>query len=176
MHTAPTWFSNTSPSLIQKLQNSALRKATSCDKMTSIDYLYEETKMLPVQDHVSLISSQYLARVLQPNNPSHSVVTSPSSSRNMKQLLQSRFLHYVAPHLSNVILPPPIMGQPSSPYILDTYILLPFPSLFYLITASFRLLPRKWFLKKLTFLGPTEVPFHNFDLLSVAPSIPIVRG
>jgi len=30
--------------------------------------------------------------------------------------------------------------------------------------------------KKQTFPGPTEVPFHNFILLSVAPSIPIVKG
>ena len=101
------WFPNTSPSLIQKLQaiqNSALRIATGCVAMTSIDHMQEETKMLPVQDHLSLISSQYLARTLQPNNPSHSVVTSPSGIRNMKQTLQSRFLHCVAPYLSSGIL------------------------------------------------------------------------
>ena len=33
--------------------------------------------MLPVQDHLSLICSQYLARALQPNNPSHNLATSP---------------------------------------------------------------------------------------------------
>ena len=59
MYAAIIWFPTTSPSPIQKflqtIQNSALRIATSCVKMTSIDY--EENKMLPVQDHVSLISS-----------------------------------------------------------------------------------------------------------------------
>ena len=39
MYAAPIWFPNTSPSLIQKLpsfQNSALRIATGCVKITSI--------------------------------------------------------------------------------------------------------------------------------------------
>jgi len=87
MYAAPIWFHNTSPSHIQKLQtiqNSALRIATGCVKMTSVDHLHEETEMLHVKDHLSLISFQYLARALQPKNPSHSVVTSPSGSRNMK--------------------------------------------------------------------------------------------
>ena len=63
--------------------------------------------MFLVQDHLSLIFYQYLVRALQPNNPSHSVVTSPSGIRNLKQTLQSRFFHPVAPHLSSGILPPP---------------------------------------------------------------------
>ena len=49
MYAAPIWFPNTSPSLIQKLQNiqnSALRIATGCIKVTSIDLLHEETKTL----------------------------------------------------------------------------------------------------------------------------------
>ena len=73
MYAALIWFSNTSPSPIHKIQtiqNSALRIATGCVKMTSINYLHEESKMLPVQDHLSLISSQHLVRALQPNNSS----------------------------------------------------------------------------------------------------------
>ena len=141
MHATFIWFHftalSTSPSLIQKLQtiqNSALYIATGCVKMTSIDHLLEETEILPAQNHFSLISYQYLARVLQPNNPSHSVVTFPSGSRNMKQTLQSRFPHCAAPYLSSGILPPPIMVPPSSPLILDLF---PITSLFYLITVSF---------------------------------------
>ena len=57
----------------------------------------------------------------------------------MKQTLQSQFQYCVAPYLSNGILPPSIMGQPSNPFILD---LLLFPSHFYLINVSFRLLPQ----------------------------------
>ena len=113
MYAAPIWFPNTSPSLVQKLQtiqNSALRIATGCVRMASVDHLHEETEMLPVQEHLSLICSQYLARALQPTNPSHDVVTSSSGSRDMKQTLQSRFLHVVAPHLSNGVLPPAEYG------------------------------------------------------------------
>ena len=85
MYAALIWFPNTSPSLIQKLQtiqNSALHITTDCVKMISIDHLREETKMLPVQDHLSRINSQYLAIALQPNNPSSSVITSPSGKQN----------------------------------------------------------------------------------------------
>ena len=102
MYAALIWFPNNSY-LIQKLQNIqnyALRIAIGCVKITQIiNHLHEETKMIPVQDPLSLISSQYLARVLQPNNPSHSVVTSSSVIRNMKQILQSRFATCVSPYL-----------------------------------------------------------------------------
>ena len=46
---------------LQNIQNSALRIATGCIKMTSIDHLHEETKMPPIQDHLSLFSSKYLS-------------------------------------------------------------------------------------------------------------------
>ena len=38
-----------------------------------MDLLHQETKMLPVQDHFSLIFSQYPAKTLQPNNPSNNI-------------------------------------------------------------------------------------------------------
>ena len=66
MSAAPIWFLNTSPSYIQKLQiiqDSVFRIATGFVKMTSIDLLQEDTKMLPIQDHLSLIFSQYLANL-----------------------------------------------------------------------------------------------------------------
>ena len=59
--------------------------------MTSIDHLHAETHTIPVNDHLALLSKQYLARTLQPSHPSHSVVTAPSGPRNMKHTLLSRF-------------------------------------------------------------------------------------
>ena len=54
MYADPICFSNASPSMTQTLQtvqNSDLREAsTGCVKMTSIDHLQEETKVLPVHD------------------------------------------------------------------------------------------------------------------------------
>jgi len=105
MYAVLIWFPNASPSLVQKLQtiqNSALRIATGCVEMASIDHLHNKTEILPIQDH--------LARALQPTNPSHSAITSPSGSKDMKQTLQSRFLHCVALHLSSSILPPTDYG------------------------------------------------------------------
>ena len=67
----PAWFPNAALSSIlkpQTLENSVLRVATGCIKMTSIVLLHEETKVLPIQDHLSLQCSQYLARTVQPNN------------------------------------------------------------------------------------------------------------
>ena len=107
------------------------------------------------------------------SNLSHSVVISPSVSRNIKKTLQSRFLHRVAPYLSNGILPPLIVGPPSSTFILG---LLPFPSIFLSPNRVFALHARKLLWKKQDSLSPTEVHFRNFVLLSVAPSIPIMRG
>ena len=108
-YASPIWFPNiksTSINRLQCLQNAALRVATGCVKMTDIGHLHSETSVLPVRDHLSLLSSQFLARCLIPSHPSHSIVTAPSGPRNMKQTLQSRFLPTVAPYLTNGTLPP----------------------------------------------------------------------
>ena len=60
-----------------------------------------ETQVLPVQDHLSLLCSQFLLSNLRPTHPSHSIITSPSGHRSMKQTLQSRFLPSVSHLLTN---------------------------------------------------------------------------
>ena len=95
--------------------------ATGCVKMTSIDHLYEETKMLPVEDHLSLISSQYLARALQANNSSHSVVTSLSVSETRKKPFNLDFSIVLFRIYQAVFYPPLIMRPPSSPFILKLF-------------------------------------------------------
>ena len=75
-------------------------------RMTNIGHLHAEASVLPVSDHLSLLSSQFLARCLIPSNPSHQIVTAPSGLRQMKNTLQSRFLPTVSPHLINGIVPP----------------------------------------------------------------------
>ena len=74
--------------------------------MSPIQHLHSETKTLPVKDHLSLISTQFLARALQPTHPSHPYVTSPPGPRSMKNTLQSLFLHQVQPYLVDGTLPP----------------------------------------------------------------------
>ena len=57
--------------------------------------------MLPIQDHLTLICSQYITIALETNNPSHNIVTSPQiSERNKKKTpSQNQFLHCLAPYL-----------------------------------------------------------------------------
>ena len=134
--------------------------------MTSIDHLHEEIKMFPVQDYLSLISSQYY-------KPSNNVITSPSGIRNMKKIspnFNSISLMCCSISIERYSTPTDYEGYP---FILKV---LPYPSLFYLITVSFRLLPHKQHRKKQTFLGPTGLSFPNFVHPSVAPSIPIMKG
>ena len=91
-YAAPIWFSNTSTSNINRLQtiqNSALRIATGCVKMTPIDHLHTEAKVLKVDEHLKLLCSQHLATCLQPNHVSLPIVTADSGPRRMKLSLQT---------------------------------------------------------------------------------------
>ena len=68
-YAAPVWSTNlcdTNYRSIQYTQNEALKIATGCHKMSSIDYLH--AKMLKVREHSELLSAQYLARCLEPGN------------------------------------------------------------------------------------------------------------
>ena len=51
---------------IQYTQKEALRIATGCHKMSSVDHLHVESKLLNVREHSELLSAQYLARCLEP--------------------------------------------------------------------------------------------------------------
>ena len=60
---APAWSTNASESNIgkmQRAQNEALRIITGSHKMSGIDHLHSETEMLQVEDHLNLLSAQYL--------------------------------------------------------------------------------------------------------------------
>ena len=122
--------------------------------------------------HPSLISSKYLAKALQHNNPSHGVVISSSGIRDVKQIHQSWFLCCVALYLPSGILLPLIMEPPSSSFIQKLFLI---QNLFYLITVSFKLLPHKQHRKKQTFLGPTGLSIPNSGHPFVILSFPIVR-
>ena len=93
-YAAPIWFPNTSASSrkrLQVMQNSALRVATGCLKMTGIDDLHAEAKMLKVEDHLRMLCSQHLATCLQPSHASFPAVTADSGPREIRQTLQRSF-------------------------------------------------------------------------------------
>ena len=62
---------------VQYTQNEALRIATGCHTMSSIDHLHTEAEMLTVREHSELLSAQYLGRCLEPGNAYHSITTRP---------------------------------------------------------------------------------------------------
>ena len=87
------------------MQNSALRIATGCVRMSPIAHLHSESKILPVKDHLSLLSAQYLASCLQPGHPSHATVTADSGPRAKKNTLQSEFRPKITDLLVDGVIP-----------------------------------------------------------------------
>ena len=70
-YAAPAWspnLHNTNYRKIQYTQNEALRIATGCHKMSSIDPLHTEADMLKVKEDSELLSAQYLTRCLKQGN------------------------------------------------------------------------------------------------------------
>ena len=82
---------------IQYTQNKALRIATGCHKMSSVDHLHVEAKMLKVRGHSELLSAPYLARCLEPGNVCHSITKRETHKRRMKETLFTRHRNTVEP-------------------------------------------------------------------------------
>ena len=101
-YAAPVWSPNlhdTSYRKIQYTQNEALRIATGCHKMSSIDNLHTEAEMLKVKEHSELLSAQYLARCMEPGNVCHPITTRATPER--KETLYIRHRNTVEPMMVN---------------------------------------------------------------------------
>ena len=99
-YAAPVWSTNirdTSYINIQYTQNEALRIATGCHKMSRVDHLHVEAKILKVREHSELLSAQYLTRCLEPGNVCHSITTWETPKRRMKETLFTRHRNTVEP-------------------------------------------------------------------------------
>ena len=97
-YAAPVWSTNlryTNNRNIQYTQNEALRIATGCHKMSSVDHLHVEAEMLKVREHSELLSAQYLARCLEPENVCHSITTRETPKRRVKETLFTRHRNIV---------------------------------------------------------------------------------
>ena len=108
-YATPIWMpnaSNTSLAKLQIIQNKALRIATGCYTAASADHVHRECKILPVTDHLNLLSSQFLVNTLKPLHASHSVVSTPLGPRRLKETLQSKFGISVSPFLRDGVIPP----------------------------------------------------------------------
>ena len=109
-YAAAIWYPSTCKSNIdslQAIQNKALRIISGSLNMSDTHHLHAETKILPIEDHLDMLSTQFLASSLRPNHPSHPYVTMSSGPRaaHRKQTLQSRFSRHLTPHLQNGIIP-----------------------------------------------------------------------
>ena len=99
-YAAPVWSPNlhdTNYRKIQYTQNEALRIATGCHKMSSVDHLHTEAEMLKVREHSELLSAQYLARCLEPGNVCHPITTRAAPERRMKETLYTKHRNTVEP-------------------------------------------------------------------------------
>ena len=99
-YAAPVWSTNlrnTNYRNIQYTQNKALRIATGCHNMSSVDHLHVEAKILKVREHSELLSAQYLARCLEAGNVCHSITTRETPKRRMKKTIFTRHRNTVEP-------------------------------------------------------------------------------
>ena len=81
-YAAPVWSPGLADShwqKIQRCQNSALRSATGCTRMTMEDDLHNEMKILPVRDHCQLLSAQ--SRL----HSRHTILTIESRTQSAKE-------------------------------------------------------------------------------------------
>ena len=78
---------------LQIAQNTALRTALGCVKMTDIDHLHSECKIMPVKDHCDMLSKQYLLSSQQESHPNNNIDLDfiPPQNRLMKKTLVSEF-------------------------------------------------------------------------------------
>ena len=77
---------------IQYTQSEALRIATGCHKMSSIDHPHTNA-----ESYSELLSAQYLARWLEPGNVCHPITTRAIPERQMKETLYTRHRNTVGP-------------------------------------------------------------------------------
>ena len=65
--------------------------------MSSVDHLHVDDEMLKLRRHSELLSVQYLARCLEPENVCHSITTRKTPKRRMKETLFTRHRNTVEP-------------------------------------------------------------------------------
>ena len=109
-YAAPIWspkLSDTQWRNLQTRQNTALRIATGCHSITHPDHLHDETSILKVQQHNSLLTQQFLLTCLNPEHPTHATATSPPPYR----IIRKDFRMHIG-SISNFI--PDDWGDPSS--------------------------------------------------------------
>ena len=86
---------------IQRAQNEALGIITGAHKMSSIDHLHCETEMLRVEEHLNLLSAQYLIQCLEPDSACNNITRMNIPPRLKKQTLYTKHHRTIRPLLSD---------------------------------------------------------------------------
>ena len=103
-YAAPVWSPNIQDTIYRKIQYTqieALKIATCCHKMPSIDHLHTEAEMLKVRKHLELLSAQYLAICLEPRNVYYPITTRATPERQTKETLYTGHRNTVEPMMVN---------------------------------------------------------------------------
>jgi hypothetical protein len=91
-YASPIWGPIASKSNWDKLQtaqNEALRLATGCVRMTNIDHLHQETRVLPIKRHSEMLNMQYLLSCHQQEHPGYRFTQEALPPRSMKKTIMN---------------------------------------------------------------------------------------
>ena len=72
---------------LQVKENQGLRIATGCTSDTNINHIHDETKILPIEKHLRLHSSQLRQKASHPDHPLHRLTTQPQPLRLKKKTI-----------------------------------------------------------------------------------------
>lgn len=90
-YAAPVWtpvLSTTHWDDLEAAQNSALRIATGCLKMSQVTHLNQESKILPVKAHSEMLTKQHLLSMHQADHPNHHLLQEPQENRGYKETIR----------------------------------------------------------------------------------------
>lgn len=76
---------NTNWQKLQTTQNASLRIITGCHKMSNVDHLHQETKVLPIKDHSKMLAVQYALKCHHPTHPNFELTRDPDPPRNIRK-------------------------------------------------------------------------------------------
>ena len=72
---------------LQVKENQGLRIATGCTSDTNINHIHDETKILPIEKHLRLHSSQLRQKASHPDHPLHRLTTQPQPPQLKKKTI-----------------------------------------------------------------------------------------
>ena len=90
----PAWHTDlaqTHSNTLQRTQNMALRIATGCTKSTPIDHLHEETRVLPLAQHMNMTGVQFFAGTANPEHPCHRLQAPLQTRRSLHNTPASHY-------------------------------------------------------------------------------------